>query len=134
MSVRRAWSEWSAMDAQLAVTRDFLSRVDQILSVVDKMELAGEMARTEARLFRIEKATKAADLALLDLAKTATIRDEEQVTKSRWSPWHGVTLTGWPTHTWVGGRLVFAEGRIDEAVRGTEARYDHSRGGYWGTA
>mgnify|MGYP002783715589 CR=1 FL=1 len=66
MSVRRAWSEWSALDAQLAVTRDFLSRVDQILSVVDRMEQAGEMARTEARLFRIEKATKAADLALLE--------------------------------------------------------------------
>jgi outer membrane protein TolC len=65
-SVRRAWSEWSALDAQLAVTRDFLSRVDQILSVVDKMEQAGEMARTEARLFRIEKATKAADLAVLE--------------------------------------------------------------------
>ena len=75
-----------------------------------------------------------ADLVLIDLARTATIRDAEQVTKSRWSPWDGVTLTGWPTHTWVGGRLVFAEGRFDEAVRGTEARYDHDRGGFWGTA
>ncbi|MBA3314771.1 MAG: dihydroorotase [Planctomycetota bacterium] len=72
-----------------------------------------------------------ADLVLIDLAKTATIRDEEQVTKSRWSPWDGVTLTGWPTHTWVGGRLVYAEGRFDEAVRGREAFFDHSRGGYW---
>lgn len=66
MSVRRAWSEWSALDAQLAVTRDFLSRVDQVLAVVDTMERAGEMARTEARLFRIEKATKSADLAMLE--------------------------------------------------------------------
>lgn len=66
MSVRRAWSEWSALDAQLAVTRDFLSRVDQIVLIVDKMEQAGEMARTEARLFRIEKAAKAADLAVLE--------------------------------------------------------------------
>jgi outer membrane protein TolC len=66
MSVRRAWSEWTALDAQLAVTRDFLSRVDQILSVVDKMERAEEIARTEARLFRIEKATKASDLAVLE--------------------------------------------------------------------
>lgn len=66
MSVKRAWSEWSALDAQLGVTRDFLSRVDQILAVVDKMEQAGEMARTEARLFRIEKATKASDLAVLE--------------------------------------------------------------------
>ncbi len=66
MAVRRAWSEWSSLDAQLAATRDFLSRVDQILAVVDKMEQAGEMARTEARLFRIEKATKAAELAVLE--------------------------------------------------------------------
>jgi CRISPR system Cascade subunit CasA len=66
MSVRRVWSEWSALDAQLETTRDFISRVDQILSVVDKMERAGEMARTEARLFRIEKATKAAELAVLE--------------------------------------------------------------------
>ncbi len=72
-----------------------------------------------------------ADLVLIDLDKTATIRDEEQVTKSRWSPWHGVTLTGWPTHTWVAGQLVYAEGRFDESVRGQEAVYDHSRGGYW---
>lgn len=66
MAVRRAWSEWSSLDAQLVATRDFLSRVDQILSVVDKMEQAGEIARTEARLFRIEKATKASELAVLE--------------------------------------------------------------------
>lgn len=66
MSVRRAWSEWSSLDAQLATTRDFLSRVDQILVVVDKMEQAGEMARTEARLFRIERATKSSELTLLE--------------------------------------------------------------------
>ncbi|HEX8876505.1 MAG TPA: TolC family protein [Phycisphaerales bacterium] len=65
MSVRRAWREWSALDAQLAAGRDFLTRVDQVLAVVNKMEQAGEIARTEARLFRIEKATRASDLALL---------------------------------------------------------------------
>lgn len=66
MAVRRAWSEWSALDAQLAATRDFLARVDQILSVVDTMERAGEMARTESRLFRIEKATRSAELLALE--------------------------------------------------------------------
>jgi dihydroorotase len=75
-----------------------------------------------------------ADLVLLDLNKRATIRDEEQVTKSRWSPWHGVTLTGWPVRTWVMGRTVFLEGRIDQDARGAEARFDHARGGYWATA
>jgi dihydroorotase len=74
-----------------------------------------------------------ADLVLLDLNKTATIRNEEQETKSRWSPWHGVSLTGWPVRTWVMGQEVFKGGRINDAVRGREAQYDHARGGYWAT-
>jgi dihydroorotase len=75
-----------------------------------------------------------ADLVLVDLNKSATIRDEEQLTKSRWSPWHGATLQGWPVRTWVGGREVFREGKINEQVRGREAQFDHARGGYWATA
>lgn len=70
MSVRRAWCEWIALDDQLAAGRDFITRVDQVLAVVDQMERAGEIARTEARLFRIEKSTKASELALLE-AETA---------------------------------------------------------------
>ncbi len=74
-----------------------------------------------------------ADLVLVDMEKSATIMNDAQLTKSGWSPWNGVTLTGWAVRTWVGGKTVFHEGRIDEAVRGTEAKYDHSRGGYWAT-
>src|SRR3954465_14929465 len=48
-----------------------------------------------------------ADLVLVDLAKTATIKNSEQETKSRWSPWDGSTLTGWPVRTWVLGHEVF---------------------------
>lgn len=66
MAVRRAWSERWALDAQLESTHDFLHRVEQILAVVDKMEQAGEMARTEARLFRIERASKKAESAMLE--------------------------------------------------------------------
>jgi dihydroorotase len=72
-----------------------------------------------------------ADLVLVDLAKSATIKNEEQETKCRWSPWHGATLTGWPVRTWVMGQEVFREGRINDANRGSEAKFDHSRGGYW---
>ena len=74
-----------------------------------------------------------ADLVLVDLAKTATVRDEEQVTKSRWSPWHGSRLTGWPVRTFVRGREVFRDGRLDTSARGGEAIFDHARGGYWAT-
>ena len=75
-----------------------------------------------------------ADLVLVDLNRQQTIRNAEQQTKCGWSPWDGTTLTGWPVRTWVLGRTVFHDGHIDETVRGGEAKYDHSRGGYWGTA
>lgn len=74
-----------------------------------------------------------ADLVLVDLHKTATIRNAEQATKSGWSPWDGQTLIGWPVRTWVMGRTVYADGRFDESVRGRPAQYDHARGGYWAT-
>ena len=74
-----------------------------------------------------------ADLVLVDLHKSAVIRDDEQETKSRWSPWHGRSLTGWPVRTWVRGQTVFRDGTIDDRVRGREARFDHDRGGYWKT-
>ncbi|SFI36233.1 dihydroorotase [Planctomicrobium piriforme] len=64
-----------------------------------------------------------ADLVLVDLAKRQTIRNEEQLTKSQWSPWHGVELTGWPVRTWVRGQTVFQNGKVDSDVRGAEAEY-----------
>lgn len=74
-----------------------------------------------------------ADLVLVDLHKTAAIRNAEQETKSRWSPWDGVALTGWPVRTWVMGQEVFRDGQINDQIRGREARFDHARGGYWNT-
>ncbi|MDA7978279.1 MAG: dihydroorotase [Pirellulales bacterium] len=80
-----------------------------------------------------------ADLVLVDLNCSRTVLDEQQETKSRWSPWHGEELTGWPTTTWVGGRQVFRWNSNTETaefaadVRGTEARFDHARGGFWAT-
>lgn len=74
-----------------------------------------------------------ADLVLVDLNKTAVVRNEEQETKSKWSPWDGESLTGWPVRTWVMGHEVFRDGVIDESRFGSEATYDHARGGYWAT-
>ena len=74
-----------------------------------------------------------ADLVLVDMRRRMEIRDEEQQTKCKWSPWHGVTLTGWPVRTWVMGHEVFREGKFDTSRKGREATYDHARGGYWKT-
>ncbi|MGZ0171133.1 MAG: dihydroorotase [Planctomycetales bacterium] len=72
-----------------------------------------------------------ADLVLVDLGKSAEIRNENQRTKCGWSPWDGTTLTGWPVRTIVMGRTVFADGKFDETSRGTEVIFEHERGGFW---
>jgi dihydroorotase len=72
-----------------------------------------------------------ADLVLVDLDLRQQVLDERQQTKCGWSPWHGQWLNGWPIRTWVRGQCVFQEGVIDESCRGSEAKFDHARGGYW---
>lgn len=78
-----------------------------------------------------------ADLVLVDPNLQRMILDEQQLTKTRWSPWHGQTLTGWPVRTWVLGQEVYrwedGRERIGEEGSGREIRYEHERGGYWGT-
>lgn len=74
-----------------------------------------------------------ADLVLVDLNLEQTIRNDEQETKCRWSPWDGVTLKGWPVRTWVLGRTVYDHGKIDDTIRGGEIQFNHDLGGYWKT-
>lgn len=81
---------------------------------------------------RIERGYDA-DLVLVDLQERRTVRNVDQLTKCGWSPWDGIELVGWPVRTLVNGLTVYADGRIDDAVRGSEARFDHARGGYWAT-
>lgn len=72
-----------------------------------------------------------ADLVLVDLKKSQQVRNEDQQTKCGWSPWHGVTLQGWPVATWVHGHCVYRNGQFDDSQLGREAQFDHQRGGYW---
>jgi outer membrane protein TolC len=64
--VRRAWAEWSALTRKLEVLRSHHERLDAIVSIVDRILAAGEMARAEARLFQIERAMHLAELRMLE--------------------------------------------------------------------
>lgn len=79
IELRRAWVRWSAFDAQITSTREFLSRAEQVLSVVDAMERAGEMTRSEARLFRIERATAQAALSALEARAASAILEIKRI-------------------------------------------------------
>jgi dihydroorotase len=74
-----------------------------------------------------------ADLVLVDLNMKQTVLNEQQITKSGWSPWHGEQLTGCPVRTWVMGREVYNRGRFNTDQCGREVHFDHARGGYWAT-
>ncbi len=105
-------------------------------------DLARWMSDRPARIWdvvgkgRIEEGYDA-DLVLVDLSLAREVRNEEQITRCGWSPWHGTTLCGWPVRTWVGGRTVFARGSAPAFVEtepvGQEITFDHAIGGYWAT-
>ena len=59
-----------------------------------------------------------ADLALVDIEGSKEVRDEEVFSRTGWSPFSGRVLSGWPTHTIVGGRVVFENGVIRPGVFG----------------
>lgn len=64
-----------------------------------------------------------ADLTLVDPNETHTVRNEDQLTKCGWSPWHGQTLKGRPVTTVVGGQVVYEGGKVNDAIRGREIEY-----------
>lgn len=55
---------------------------------------------------------KDADFVVLDMELTHTFAAEEMHTISKWSPYAGMTFTGWPEMTFVRGRLVAKDRRI----------------------
>ena len=74
-----------------------------------------------------------ADLVLVDLERATEVRNDQQLTKCGWSPWHGQRLVGWPVRTWVMGHEVYHDGQFNTERMGQEVRFDHARGGYWAT-
>jgi dihydroorotase len=74
-----------------------------------------------------------ADVVLVDPLARRTIENETQWTKSKWSPWSGLTLQGWPIHVWIQGDEVFGNGAIKAVNCGEKLTFDHSLGGYWRT-
>lgn len=64
-----------------------------------------------------------ADIVIVDTETYRPVRDEDMLTKVKWSPFRGKNLTGWPSWTIVGGNIAFADNRIQEDVRGTPIKF-----------
>ena len=84
-----------------------------------------------ARLFNIARKGRIAagydaDLTIVDLKWRETITDNWIASRAGWTPYHGVSVTGWPVGTFVRGRKVMWQGELltpaqGEAVRFTDA-------------
>ena len=83
--------------------------------LVDLRQLVALLSTNPARVLGLPGGTLAAgspaDLTLLDLTKRRTVDPERFASRSRNTPFGGLTLRGWPAATIVAGRVVWKDGR-----------------------
>ncbi len=65
-----------------------------------------------------------ADLVVVDMDLEKKVDAKNLFTKCGWSPYTGVKLKGWPVMTFVGGELVFKNGKIVGKPQGKEVKFD----------
>ena len=64
-----------------------------------------------------------ADLTIVDMKRSETIRDSWIASRSRWTPYDGKMVTGWPVGTIVRGRRVTWEGELTAPSTGEAVRF-----------
>lgn len=64
-----------------------------------------------------------ADLVVVDLKRTERVGERGYFTRSGWSPYDGLKLTGWPVMTLVAGQMAYRDGQVFDDVRGEELRF-----------
>ena len=64
-----------------------------------------------------------ADFTIVDLKRTETITDDWSATKSGWTPFHGMEVTGWPVTTFVRGQAIMRDGEIQLKGQGKPVRF-----------
>lgn len=65
-----------------------------------------------------------ADLVLVDLKRTHTLRDEEMRSACGWTPFHGETLTGVPVASFLRGQLSMSDGELVGPPRGQVLEFE----------
>jgi dihydroorotase len=67
-----------------------------------------------------------ADFTIVDLNKKNKITNNWIASKSGWTPFDGMTVTGWPVMTIVGGKIVMREGQLESKNCGNKVQFTHS--------
>jgi dihydroorotase len=69
-----------------------------------------------------------ADVTVVDLKRRATITNDWIASKSQWTPYDGVAVTGWPVGTIVRGHVVMWEGELTAPAVGEAVRFEEALG------
>jgi dihydroorotase len=64
-----------------------------------------------------------ADLTVVDLKRRQTITDQWIASRAGWTPYAGVTVTGWPVGTFVRGHKAMWEGSLSAPACGERVRF-----------
>jgi len=64
-----------------------------------------------------------ADLTIVDLKRHETITNKWIASRSGWTPYDGVGVTGWPVGTFVRGRKVMWQGEVVTPSQGEAVRF-----------
>ena len=67
-----------------------------------------------------------ADFTIVDLKARRTIRDEDQATRSGWTPFDGMEATGWPVAAIIRGRTVMRDGAVLLEGTGEPVRFQET--------
>ncbi len=64
-----------------------------------------------------------ADLTVVDLKRRETITDKWIASRAGWTPYDGMTVTGWPVGTFVRGHKVMWQGALTAPAQGERVRF-----------
>lgn len=92
-------------------------------------QVVEKMSHAPARMFKVDRRGYIregyhADLVLVDRTSSWTVDRTNLLYKCGWSPFEGQRFTSKVVRTWVNGRCVFGDGRVDSTVRGERLRFD----------
>ncbi len=91
-------------------------------------KIAEKMSHAVATCFQIKERGYIregyhADLVLVDLDQSSTVKKENILYKCGWSPLEGFTFPASITHTFVNGNLIFENGHINESEKGQRLKF-----------
>jgi len=104
-----------------------------LLDAVNKNKLTLQQvidltSKNPAKIFKIKnkgmlKEGYDADLTIIDMDIEKEVKADQLLTKTKWSPFEGKVLKGWPITTIVNGNIVYDNGNIFE-IKAKEIKYE----------